>query len=125
MSPHTSHVHTSFSRNSSGFDSNSAQSFIDEGRATAAAKTQSARPTLSMGSSGEFVRAVQTTLNAWYPNLLWLAEDGIFGSKTVDWSNTCSASPAWRSTASSVERSGLRSVQVATLRPSEIGECQR
>lgn len=82
--PHTSHVHTSFSRNPADFDSNASWSFMDGRRPTAAAARRTGRPTLSEGNKGELVQAVQKALNARYPKLSRLAEDGIFGSKTAD-----------------------------------------
>lgn len=42
----------------------------------------STRPEIREGSEGKLVKELQATLNAWYPKLTPLAEDGVFGTAT-------------------------------------------
>jgi hypothetical protein len=84
--PHTAHVHTSLSRNPGGFDDPRPWDFLAATPPAppppTAPPAPAGRPTLQQGSRGDAVRAVQVTLNRWYPRLRPIAQDGIFGPAT-------------------------------------------
>lgn len=83
--PHTAHVHTSLSRNATGFDDPAPWAFLGAAPDTGSVPPlppSSGRPTIRMGDTGDAVKSVQRTLNRWYPTLSRLSEDGIFGAAT-------------------------------------------
>lgn len=75
--PHTSHLHVSFSRGANGFDDSRSDWPFLSGHVPAGG-----RATLQLGSQGDAVRHLQTTLNRWYPGMTALTVDGDYGPAT-------------------------------------------
>jgi hypothetical protein len=82
--PHTHHLHVSFSRNQSGFDSKGSWG-ISGGAASAPAPPAGGGATLRLGSSGPEVQHLQQILKVEYRSYAGhITVDGQFGKQTED-----------------------------------------
>jgi hypothetical protein len=82
--PHTNHLHVELSWNAAHtLTAERVQQVLSgNGGGQPTPPKPGARPTVRRGSRGPAVAEAQRILNAWYPSLPRLAEDGIFGPAT-------------------------------------------